>query len=157
MVYFLKRKNLLFPTANCSTNCRCSLGLYSWIAFGHSNQIQKKRRIPKMHIRRVEKILPLKRKPGSLLETVPIACCFAWRPQGLAAAASSWQQPFGASGNRSSVGTKPLANGTLHTPLVTILLQELRNNQEQHFISHSISRWFSNSSSTANNCRKMLF
>ena len=34
---------------------------------------------------------------------------------------SSWQQPFGASGNRSSVGTKPLANGTLHTPLVTLL------------------------------------
>ena len=34
---------------------------------------------------------------------------------------ASWQQPFGASGNRSSVGTKPLANGTLHTPLVTLL------------------------------------
>ena len=37
-----------------------------------------------------------------------------------ASSSSSWQQPFGASGNRSSVGTKPLANGTLHTPLVTL-------------------------------------
>jgi hypothetical protein len=41
--------------------------------------------------------------------------------QSLRLLCASWQQPFGASGNRSSVGTKPLANGTLHTPLVTLL------------------------------------
>ena len=50
-----------------------------------------------------------------------LLCLTASRAAGASASSSSWQQPFGASGNRSSVGTKPLANGTLHTPLVTLL------------------------------------
>ena len=56
--------------------------------------------------RRDGKLLPLKRKPGSLLETVPTSlvalasqACFAWRPQGLllwsllrsSSSYSSWQ------------------------------------------------------------------